>query len=112
MVLFLIVIPAALIVAAAVAAWLSVRGSSLRITAAGVEIRNHRQPVRVVPLADVDRFEAPPPVGFLPSARPHTAVLVLRDGSRLAVRSLAAPEAGAGIAALNDRVQALRRGSR
>jgi hypothetical protein len=37
-------------------------------------------------------------------------VLVLTDGSRLPVRKLAAPEAGTGIDALNNRVKSLRRG--
>ena len=87
---------------------MSIRNSSIRITTAGVEIRNHRRPVQRVPLDRVARFEAPEPVGFLSSLHPRTGVLVLTDASRLPVRSLREPEAGIGIDALNARVERLR----
>ena len=106
--IFLVILPLALIGASAAAAWVSVRNSSVRITRDGVEIHNHRQPPRVVPLAEVARFEAPAAVGFLSSVRPRTGVLVLTDDSRVPVRSLREPEAGIGIDALNARVARLR----
>ena len=109
MVLVLVLLPVALISAAAVLALISVRRSSLRITAEGVEVRNYRQPVKLIPLAQVAHFEAPTPVGNLSSVRPRTGVLVLTDSSRLPVRSLSAPEAGYGTDALNARVESLRR---
>ncbi len=108
--IFLVLLPLVLIGGAAAAAWVSVRNSSLRITTDGVEIRNHRRPPQVVPLAQVARFEAPAAVGFLSSLRPRTGVLVLTDESRLPVRSLREPEAGIGIDALNARVERLRAG--
>ncbi len=104
----LVVIPGVLVVAAMIAAIVSVRASSLRITVAGVEIRNYPQAPRTVPLDDVVRFEPTPPVGNFASIRPRTGVLVVRDGSRLPVRSLSAPGAGAGVDALNARIDALR----
>ncbi|MGZ4677409.1 MAG: hypothetical protein ACXVJ7_17305 [Acidimicrobiia bacterium] len=109
MLFVLIVVPAALIAAAAVLAFVSVARSSLRITSAGVEIHNHRQEPEHFPLARVDRFEPTPPVGFLSSLQPRTAVLVLTDGTRHVVRSVSDPDAGSGIPALNARLDALRR---
>jgi hypothetical protein len=102
-------IPLLLIGGAAVAAAISVRRSWLRITNDGVEIRNYPQPPKLVPLADVDHFEATPPAGNLSSVRPKTAVLVLIDGSRTPVRRLDAPDAGHGVDALNARLDALRK---
>lgn len=110
LVIVLVLLPLLLLAAAAAAALLSVHRSSLRITAAGVEIRNYRKPPKLVPLAQVARFEPAVPVGNFTSVRPATAVLVLTDGTRLAVRSLSEPEAGTGIDALNARVEALRHG--
>ena len=104
----LVLLPLALLAAAVVAALVTVRRSSVRITSAGVEIRNYPQTATVVPLADVVRFEQPVPVGNFSSLRPRTGILVLTDGSRLAVRSLSEPEAGYGIDALNARVESLR----
>ncbi len=109
LVIVLVLLPVLLLAAAAAAALISVRQSSLRITVDGVEIRNYRQPPKLVPLADVARFEPTAPVGNFTSVRPATAVLVLTDGSRLAVRSLSDPDAGHGIDALNARVEELRR---
>lgn len=105
----LVLLPVAILVVVAIVALVSVRRSSLRITAAGVEIRNYPQPIHTVPLEQVTRFEVTVPVGNFPSMRPRTAVLVLTDGSRLPVRSLSDPEAGSGIDALNARVDSLRR---
>jgi hypothetical protein len=105
----LIGIPLILIGGAAIAAAVSVRRSWLRITTDGVELRNYPQPPKVIPLAQVDRFEATPPVGNLSSIRPKTAVLVLTDGTRIPVRRVDAPDAGYGVDALNARVEALRR---
>lgn len=103
-----LVFPVALVAVAALAAVVVVRRSSLRITSAGVEIRNYPQSPMLIPLAQVRHFEATPRVGNFASLRPATAALVLADGSRLPVRSIAAPEAGSGIDALNQRVEALR----
>src|SRR6476660_5983082 len=109
MVAVLILLPLVLLAGAAVLAMESVRRSStLRITADGVEYRNYPQATRVVPLAQVRRFEENEAVGNFSSLRPATAVLVLTDGSRLPVRSIADPDAGTGVDALNARVAALR----
>jgi hypothetical protein len=109
MVVVLVLLPIVALGAAAVAALVSVRRSTLHITSAGVEFRNDPQPARVVPLAQVRRFEDAEAVGNFSSLRPATAVLVLTDGTRLAVRSLSDPDAGHGVDALNARVHALRR---
>lgn len=108
MVVVLILLPVALLAAAAVAALVSVRRSTVRITAAGIEIRNYPQAPRTVPLDEVVRFEPPVAVGNFSSARPKTAVLVCADGTRLPVRSLNDPDAGYGIEALNARLEMLR----
>ena len=105
----LVLLPVAFLAAAAVAAMVSVRRSSLRITATGVEFRNYPQPEKTVPLELVARFEPTAPSGNLPSVRPATGVLVLTDGSRLPIRCISEPEAGHGIDALNARVELLRR---
>ena len=102
-------VPVALILAAAIAAVVSVRGSWLRISTVGVEFRNYPQPAKLVPLAQVDRFEATPKAGNFSSLRPRTGVLVLTDGTRMPVRRMAAPDAGVGAEALNVRVDVLRR---
>jgi hypothetical protein len=110
-VVFLVIVPLIVLALAAGAAFVSVRNSTLRITEAGVEFRNYPSPVRTVPLADVARFEDAEATGNFAGLRPATAVLVLRDGTRLAVRSLSAPDAGVGVEALNARVAALRGGA-
>lgn len=106
----LVLLPIALLLAAAVAATLSVRRSSVRIGTDGVEIRNWGMTPELVPLERVVRFEEPVAVGSFAGLRPKTAVLVLTDGTRRAVRSLSDPEAGTGIDALNARLAALRKG--
>ena len=108
-VVVLVLLPVAVLIAAAIAALVSVRRSSLRISAAGVEISNYPQPAKLIPLAQVTRFEATVPMGNFPSLRPQTGVLVLSDGSRLPVRQLSDPDAGHGIDALNQRLDSLRR---
>jgi hypothetical protein len=108
-VVILVLVPLILLAIVAVAAFVSVRGSTLRITPAGVEFRNYPQASRTVPLAEVARFEEAEAFGNFSSLRPATAVLVLTDGTRLAVRSLSAPDAGVGVEALNARLEALRR---
>lgn len=100
--------PFALILAAAIAAAVVVRRSSLRITIDGVEVHNYSQAPRLIPLAEVGHFEPAPRSGNLSSVRPATAVLVLVDGSRVPVHTLSAPDAGHGVDALNRRVEALR----
>ena len=90
----LVLLPVVILAVAAVAALVSVRRSSLRITAAGITFRNYPQPERTIPLDQVVRFEAPVLTGNFPSVRPQTGVLVLTDGSRLAVRSLSDPGTG------------------
>jgi hypothetical protein len=109
-VVFLVIVPLIVLALAAGAAFVSVHNSTLRITGDGVEFRNYPSAPRTVPLADVARFEEAQAVGNFSGLRPATAVLVLRDGTRLAVRSLTAPEAGTGVDALNARVAALRSG--
>jgi len=100
--------PIALAVLAAIAAIVVVQLSTLRITSAGVEIRNYPQAAKVIPLAQVARFEATPRGGNMASIRPATAVLVLVDGSRLPVRTVTSADAGKGVDALNRRVESLR----
>jgi hypothetical protein len=101
--------PLVVIGVAALAAIVSVRGSSLRITSEGVEVRNYPQTPRLVPLSEVEHFEATARAGNFASLRPATAVLVLTDGSRLPVRRIEAPDAGYGVDALNARIGQLRR---
>lgn len=95
---------------AAIAAVVSVRRSSLRITNDGVEIRNYPQAAKLIPLVRVEHFEATTRSGNFSSLRPATAVLVLTDGSRVPVRTISSPDAGHGIDALNNRLEALRHG--
>ena len=110
MVLVLVALPLLVLAAVAVLAFVSVRNSTLRITADGVEYRNYPQATQTVTLGRVVRFEDAEAVGNFSSLRPATAVLVLTDGSRLPIRSLTDPEAGTGVDALNARVRALRTG--
>jgi hypothetical protein len=105
---WLVLLPVILIGSAALASFASVRYSSLRITSDAVEIRNFRQPPKVVPLADVDRFVPAEAFGAFSFLRPPTAVLVLTNGSRVTVRAVHEPKAGYGVEALNERVAALR----
>jgi hypothetical protein len=107
-VVFLVIVPLVVLALAAGAAFVSVHNSTLRIGEDGVEFRNYPSSPRTVPLADVARFEEAQAVGNFSSLRPATAVLVLRDGTRLAVRRVSAPDAGTGVDALNARVAALR----
>jgi hypothetical protein len=107
-VLVLVLLPLVALAVAAVLAVVSVRRSTLRITAAGVEYRNYPQATQVVPLAEVRRFEEAVAVGNFSGLRPATAVLVLTDGSRRPVRSLSDGDGGFGVDALNARVEALR----
>jgi hypothetical protein len=107
---WLILLPVILIGSAAAASYAFVRFSSLRITSAGVEIRNYPQPPRVIPLDRVDRFVPTERVGAFAFLRPQTAVLLLADGSRSPVRKLWEPEAGYGVDALNQRLAAVRSG--
>jgi hypothetical protein len=105
----LILLPVVLIAVVAVLAVVNVRRSTLRITEAGIVFRNYPEPERAVPLADVDGFDEPTRVGFLSSVRPRTVVLVLTDGTRIPVRTASDPQAGAGVDALNDRLERVRR---
>jgi len=108
-VVVVLLMPLAVIGVAAFAAIVCVRCSYLRMTSAGVEVRNYPQRPKLVPLAQVERFEATVPVGNFASLRPATAVLVLTDGSRLPVRRIEARDAGNGVEALNARLSELRR---
>lgn len=108
MVVVLVLLPVVLLAACAIAALVSVRRSTVRITPEGVEIRNYPQTPRLVPLAEALRFEPSVPTGNLASTRPKTAVLVLVDGTRLPVRSLSEPEGGHGVEALNARLEIFR----
>lgn len=103
-----LLVPVGLVVVVALIAAVAVGRSTLRVTSAGVEIRNYPQPPKLIPLAQVERFEAIPRAGNFASIRPETAVLVLTDGSRLTVRKVADPEAGHGVDALNRFVASLR----
>jgi hypothetical protein len=105
---FLVVLPLALIAGAFVASFVFVRLSTLRITGAGVEIRNYPQATRFVALEQVDRFVETQRSGNFSFVRPGTAALLLVDGTRVPVRCVADPEAGWGVEALNDRVEVLR----
>jgi hypothetical protein len=106
-----LLLPFVFVVVAAIAAVLTVRLSTLRITNTGVEIRNYPQAAKVIPLERVDHFEGTTATGNFKSLRPITAALVLTDGSRLPVRTIAAPDAGYGVEALNKRVEALQKSS-
>jgi hypothetical protein len=106
---WLVVFPIVLVAAAALASFVFVRLSTLRITGDVVEIRNYPQTPKAVPLGEVDRFVPAERVGMFAGLRPATAVLLLTDGSRIPVRSLGEPEAGYGIEALNQRLAQLRR---
>ena len=105
----LLLLPLVLMGGAALAAFVCVRRSYLRIASNGVEVRNYPQAPRLVPIAQVERFEAAVRGGNFASVRPATAVLVLTDGSRLPVRRIEAPDAGHGVDALNERIAQLRR---
>jgi len=105
---WLLLFPVILIGSAAVASFAFVRLSSLRITSAGVEIRNFPQAPTVIPLAQIDRFIPAERVGMFSSLRPATAVLLLADGARVPVRAIGEPDAGYGVDALNHRLAALR----
>jgi hypothetical protein len=105
---FLVILPLGLIAGAFVASTVFVRRSTLRITGAGVEIRNYPQAPRVVALEQVDRFVPTERSGNFSSLRPATATLLLVDGTRVPVRCISDPEAGWGIEALNERVEVLR----
>jgi hypothetical protein len=107
-VVVVLLMPLVVIGLAALAAIVSVRCSSLRISSAGVEVRNYPQAPKLVPLSQVERFEATERVGNFKSLRPATAVLVLTDGSRVPVRRIEALDAGRGVDALNARISQLR----
>ena len=103
-----LLLPLILIAVAAIVSRVFVSRSTLRITTAGVEVRNYPQAPRLVTLSEVQHFEATPRTGNFKSLRPDTAVLILVDGSRVPVRTLFAPDAGHGVDALNQRVETLR----
>jgi hypothetical protein len=107
-VVVVLLLPFILIGVVALVSRVFVSRSSLRITGEGVEVRNYPQAPRLIPLAQVQKFEATPRAGNFKSLRPETAVLLLHDGSRIPVRSLFAPDAGHGVDALNQRVETLR----
>jgi hypothetical protein len=106
---FVVVLPLALIAGAFIASYTFVRLSTLRITGAGIVIRNYPQATKTIPLAQVDRFVATERIGNFSSLRPETATLLLVDGTRVPVRCIGDPDAGYGVKALNDRVAVLRR---
>jgi hypothetical protein len=106
-----VVLPLILIGSAALAAFVFVRFSSLRITSAGVEIRNFPQAPKVIPLEQADRFVTTEVTGIFARLRPATAALVLTDGSRLPVRVLGESSGAYGVEALNHRLAAMRPGT-
>ena len=93
---WLVVFPLVLIVAAALASFLFVRLSTLRITNDGVEIRNYPQTPKTIPLAEVDRFVPAERVGMFSGLRPATAVLVLTNGTAVPVVPSANPRPATG----------------
>jgi hypothetical protein len=105
---FLVVLPLGLIAGAFIASFVFVRMSTLHITGAGVEIRNYPQAPQVIALEEVERFVPTARSGNFSFLRPQTATLLLRDGRRVPVRCVADPEAGAGVEALNERIEVLR----
>jgi hypothetical protein len=105
---FVLLLPFVFVIGAAIAAVVFVRLSSLRITSAGVEIRNYPQAAQLFPLEQVTTFEATTTTGNFKSLRPATSVLVLKDGRRIPVRTVSEPDAGIGVPALNKRVEFLR----
>ncbi len=86
----------------------AMRASSLVIDADGVAIRNWPRSVRRVPLSAVDRFDQEARDRGWNQVRRVSAVLLLKDGSELPVRSLGDPEDHHGLAALNNRLNAVR----
>jgi hypothetical protein len=107
---WLILLPVILIGSAAVASYGFVSLSTLRITSAGVEIRNYPQAPKVIPLESVDHFVPAERIGTFAFLRPPTAVLIMADGSRTPVRKASDPAAGFGVDALNERLAAVRAG--
>jgi hypothetical protein len=106
----LVLLPVILIGSVGVVSIVFVRLSTLRVTKTGVTFRNYPQDPKTIPLERVDRFVPAERVGLFSFLRPATAVLILTDGSRVAVRALGDVDAGYGIDALNARVAALRAG--
>jgi hypothetical protein len=102
--------PVILVAAAAVVSFTFVRLSTLSVTNVGVAFRNFPQPEREIPLEHVDRFVPAERVGFLASVRPETAVLLLRDGSRVPVRSIREQHGVTGVDAVNLRLAQVRSG--
>jgi hypothetical protein len=100
--------PLILVAVAAVVSFTVVRLSTVSITSAGVTFRNYPQPPRDVPLAQVDRFVPAERVGLFSVFRPETAVLVLRDGSRIHVRTIREQHGAYGVDALNQRLAQVR----
>ncbi len=105
---FVLLLPFIIAGVIAVIAVTFTRLSTLRITSDGVELRNYPQAARTIPLDEVGQFEETPKVGNFAFLRPKTAALVLKDGTRVPVRTVASPDAGFGIDALNQRLASLR----
>jgi len=105
---FVLMLPFIFVIGAVIAAVVCVRLSSLRITSAGVEVRNYPQAAKLIPLSEVANFEATTATGNFKSLRPKTSVLILTDGTRVPVRTISEPDAGIGVPALNKRVESLR----
>jgi hypothetical protein len=105
---FVLLLPFVIAGVVAVIAVTFTRLSTLRITSAGVELRNYPQAARLIPLDQVGQFEETPKVGNFAFLRPKTAALVLKDGTRVPVRTVASPDAGIGVEALNERIASLR----
>jgi hypothetical protein len=105
---FLVILPLGLIAGALIASMVFVRRSTLRITGAGVEVRNYPQAPRFVALEHVDRFVDTQRSGNFSFVRPATATLILVDGTRVPVRCVGDPDAGSGVEALNERIEILR----
>jgi hypothetical protein len=108
---WLFTFPIVLIGSAAILSFVFVRLSSLSVTKAGVEIRNYPAEPLVIPLDQAERFVPTERVGFFSGLRPHTAALLLADGSRVPVRSLRERNGAHGVDALNARLTALRFGA-
>jgi hypothetical protein len=109
---WLVVFPLVLIAAVAIAAFVSVRFSTVCITRDGVEFRNYPQATTTIPLDDIDRFVETERVGWLSGVQPATAALVLNDGTRVPVRSIRDCSGAYGVDAMNARLGEVRAGPR
>jgi hypothetical protein len=101
-------LPVILVVVAAVVSFAVVRLSTLSITSSGVAFRNYPEALREIELERVDRFVPAERVGLFAFLRPATAVILLRDGTRLHVRTIRGRDGEYGVDALNQHLAEVR----